>query len=289
MMEIQAPLVESGLRLPLLLAEINRALKTMKESALGRDEVTVSMIKHLPEVGRQPLHHLSRRVWEHPIDNNLWTANVHSSVLWCSSRKGDNHEPTNYTAISLLCICWRVRTMELNIRVKAGTINGVRACLDVIFTIRLVIARRRNSGDTFHPEEEKQGLQLQELPFLFSRWTALQDSRIVLTAIDVQKAYTDKVIVTLGHRCASYHHRQDASRRHEVLSSQPHRQYQIIWAWVRSATRMSKIHQCSHTSATQWCPTWLKEWWKDQYAGDRHFVPNHTPWPLMVGGHRRRY
>ena len=48
-------------------------MKTMKESAAGRAEVTISMIKHLPEVGSPAFHHLIKRMWGDPADTRLRT------------------------------------------------------------------------------------------------------------------------------------------------------------------------------------------------------------------------
>lgn len=88
--------------------EINEATRTMRDSAAGKDEIRIDMIRKAPARFKVALRELIQEMWDHPEDDALWTSNTKSSTLVLLFKKGDRKDPKNYRAISLLCIISRI-------------------------------------------------------------------------------------------------------------------------------------------------------------------------------------
>ena len=190
--------------------EILDNIKAMKESAAGADEVTIGMIRALPDVGQVQVFRLIQQMWQEPHNERLWTGNIHSSLLVMLFKKGCRSDPQNYRAISLLCVLSRILARIAGARLAIwaedqkllpetqwGFRKG-RSTRDIIMIVRIIFEqfasaesrlcakiklqkrKCKKKGEEFiltgYPEIEK--LQKQ-----------IDTSRPLLTAVDIKKAY----------------------------------------------------------------------------------------------------
>ena len=149
-----------------------------------------------------------KTMWKNPEDQVFWTQNVHSSILVMLYKKGPNTDPTNYRAISLLCICSRILARVVAQRLsKWAEENDIlpeyqwgfragRSCRDVIYATRSLLEMFARAEErlslmlTMRRVNRKQpDLQYDDDDELRPLWENLQEQRIMLTAIDIQKAY----------------------------------------------------------------------------------------------------
>ena len=77
---VQRP-VEHWLGEPPEAEEVNEAWRGMRDSAAGRDEVTIGMLRASPLEVRTALAALISRMWANPLDPEVWASTVHASVL----------------------------------------------------------------------------------------------------------------------------------------------------------------------------------------------------------------
>ena len=141
------------------------------------------------------------RMWRDPDNSTLWTDVVHSSVMVMLFKKGERTDPGNYRGISLLSIISRIIARILARRITKHAeeeklydefqwaFRKGRSCRDVILIIRLLFeqftsAEKRYVCATRKPAATEAQQDQRD------KWkAALEESRILLTMVDIKKAY----------------------------------------------------------------------------------------------------
>ena len=135
--------------LPFNMKELLSALSLCNESAPGNDDITYSMIKHLPIETKRFLLSIINRIWVEKSYPDIW--NIAIMLAFLKPGK-DGKIMTNYRPISLTsCICKLMEKM-VNVRLiwfleKKGLINPtqcgfrrMRSCTDVLIRLEASIS-----------------------------------------------------------------------------------------------------------------------------------------------------
>ena len=119
--EVQEYLADSPTR-----EEYSQAVKGMKESSAGDDEVTISMIQLGPKELDDEVYALVCELWEEGVSGraetspDFWDERVHRAiVLMLYKKKGDRTELDNYRGICLLTIISRIVARIMSTRLYA--------------------------------------------------------------------------------------------------------------------------------------------------------------------------
>ena len=152
--------------------EIEKALRTMRESAAGPDRTTVSMLKHGGEKVLEKVVQTVQHMWV--TDPEAWEADMHKAHVIALFKKGDRNDLDNYRGICLLQIISR-----LVARIAAKRVSKHLEVNDIIATEQWGFRPNRSSTDAL---------------FVMSRLVAeaarMDDpDPVILDMMDIKKAY----------------------------------------------------------------------------------------------------
>ena len=133
---------------PFSMQEFSSALSTCNDSAPGADNITYSMIKHLPQDTQKFLLTIMNKIWKDNLFPSVWDIAV---ILAFLKPQKDGTTVSNYRPIALTsCICKLMEKM-INVRLvwfleKKGLINPsqcgfrrMRSCTDVLIRLEASI------------------------------------------------------------------------------------------------------------------------------------------------------
>lgn len=142
---------------PLTMDEFEEALqKSKNRKAPGLDGINLELIKYSGTTLKQRLLHLLNLCWKNCKIPDEWTKAKVISLF----KKGNRSSPENYRGITLLNVAYKIYTKIINKRfttisdkILLEEQNGFRhgrSCMDDIFTINMVIQKRREHNLETH-------------------------------------------------------------------------------------------------------------------------------------------
>ena len=183
-------------------AEILEAMKQMKESAAGLDEVSIGMLTSGGANTMRKVCAIVKKLWVQAGAGEMWEEQTHAAIVMMLYKgKGDRADPDKYRGICLLTIISRI-TAKVAVRRIAGyaeqekLLNNAqwgfrpgRSTRDAIITLRMMAEMCADHEERCRQKieaMEKQGGAQEEIEEMKK---TMEDNRGMVQLIDIQKAY----------------------------------------------------------------------------------------------------